>query len=262
MLKLNLAHKEKSDIDYSISRFPDGEVQITLGKFDRKHPIAVGCRITSAEELFILMQVNDILTRQAVVWDLHIAYLMGMRMDRVMDFNRPFTLSVVAGIIKNFSCNHISVREPHSDRTIQLLGDKAEGLYPEFQVGLAQVVFPDKGAYVRYGHMFSDRRCIVCDKVRDLETGNILSIEVINPEDIDGGPLLVIDDLCDAGGTFIGIAGELRKYTNEAIGISVTHMVNRVGIRNLSKTYDRVYFTNSYKDWESLPENCTQMEVI
>lgn len=27
---LNLANKEKSDIKYSISRFPDGEIQITL----------------------------------------------------------------------------------------------------------------------------------------------------------------------------------------------------------------------------------------
>ena len=58
---LNLVHKEASSINYSISHFPDGEVQITLDSFSRKDDILVECRITSAEELFILMQVMDIL---------------------------------------------------------------------------------------------------------------------------------------------------------------------------------------------------------
>lgn len=263
MQVLNLINEEKSDIKYTLTRFPDGEIQITLGEFSRKDTVKVRCRITDAEELFILMQVNDILTRQAVVWDLHIAYLMGMRMDRVMDFNRPFTLSVVAEIIKNFSCTHISVREPHSDRTIQLLGEKAEGLFPEYTLNPdSQVVFPDRGAYLRYGHMFPDKKCIVCDKVRELETGRILSIKIANPEDIGDKPLVVIDDLCDAGGTFVGIASELRKYTDKELIISVTHMVNRKGIENLSKAYNHVYFTNSYKNWDNLPENVTQIDVI
>lgn len=89
---LNLVNKEASSINYSISHFPDGEVQITLDSFSRKDDILVECRITSAEELFILMQVMDILDRQEVTYSVIIYYLMGMRMDRVMDFNRPFTL--------------------------------------------------------------------------------------------------------------------------------------------------------------------------
>lgn len=54
MQKLNLCNPEKSDISYSISRFPDGEVQIKLGEINRKEPVEVHCRITNAEELFIL----------------------------------------------------------------------------------------------------------------------------------------------------------------------------------------------------------------
>lgn len=52
---LNLTNLDKSDIKYSISRFSDGEVQITLGEFSHKGEINVRCRITNAEELFVLM---------------------------------------------------------------------------------------------------------------------------------------------------------------------------------------------------------------
>ena len=46
MKVLNLVHKENSDIDYSIFKFPDGEVQISLGEFSHKEDyINVKCRM-------------------------------------------------------------------------------------------------------------------------------------------------------------------------------------------------------------------------
>ena len=115
MQKLNLVHLEDSDIKYSISRFPDGEVQISLEKFSHKEQVSVECRITNAEDLFILMQVLDILDRHEVLYRLHIYYLMGMRMDRIMDFNRPFTLKIVLNSLKNCNADVIEILEPHSD---------------------------------------------------------------------------------------------------------------------------------------------------
>lgn len=286
---LNLANPEKSNIKYSISHFPDGEVQITLGEFSRKDSIEVKCRITNAEELFILCQVNDILTRHAVPWNLHIYYLMSMRMDRVMDFNRPFSLSVVASILNTFSCNNLFIFEPHSNKTVLLtdctdweglpqfihhLGFKDER---EFYNGYT-FVLPDAGAYERYSVDFGYFKpdTVICKKKRDVATGNLLGFEITNPEVVTNAnkPFLVIDDLCDGGGTFCGIAGEIRKIKPDAdLNIFVTHMVNPKGIENLSKNFNHVWFTNSYKDWNGfkaeygkvvpiLPENVTQIEVL
>ena len=50
-MKLNLINREKSDIGYSIFRFPDGEVQMILGEFSRKELVDIECRITNAERL-------------------------------------------------------------------------------------------------------------------------------------------------------------------------------------------------------------------
>ncbi len=280
---LNLTNVDKSDIKWSVSCFPDGEVQITLEGFSRKDSIAVKCRITNAEELFILCQVNDILTRHGVDWDLEIYYLMGMRMDRVMDFNRPFTLSIVAKVLRSFSCNNTGILEPHSNRTLSLLAASTIGnvIPNELIVGTQEfsekynLVLPDEGAYKRMCETIKRLQipATICRKTRDVSTGKLTGFEIANPSSvIDASrPLMIVDDLCDGGGTFCGIATEIRKVRPDIqLNIFVTHMVNYEGITNLSKTFDQVYFTNSYRDWESrcklsgarFPKNVTQINII
>lgn len=277
---LNLANVDKSDIKWSISRFPDGEIQITLEEFSRKDNIEVRCRITSAEELFLVKQVFDILDRSEVVYDVFISYLMGMRMDRVMDFNRPFTLKIVTDILKSSKARSFDVLEPHSGRTINFLGIAHEptinSIVPN-EFSRYQLVFPDAGAKERYESLFYwglDTDTIFCSKVRDVKTGKILHIQVDNPEKLSNRPMLIVDDLCDGGGTFIRIAEAIRAIKPDAeLNIKVVHMVNPKGIENLSKNFDHVWFTNSYKDWNGfkeeygrvvpiLPENVTQIDII
>lgn len=75
-----------------------------------------------------------------------------------------------------------------------------------------------------------------------------------------------MDDLCDAGGTFVEIANKIREVNpDRKLAIYVTHMVNPKGITTLSENYDEVYFTNSYADWDEcmkLPDNVRIIKVI
>ena len=269
MQQLNLVHLEDSDIKYSISRFPDGEVQISLGDFSHKEQIQVKCRITNAEDLFILMQVLDILDRHEVSYVLSIYYLMGMRMDRVMDFNRPFTLKIVLNSLKNCNADNIKILEPHSDIYYDYrFGGKFTELYIENSPSNTvwhgyQMVLPDAGAKERYDFQYVGT-ALTCSKVRDLTTGKILEIKIDNPEAISDKPLLILDDLCDGGDTFCGIAKAFNSLgiSKERLNIAVTHMVNPKGIKNLSENFNHVWFTNSYEDWENLPENVTMLKVI
>jgi len=272
---LNLTNKAKSDISWEKICFPDGEVQIRLGELNRKDTINVRCRITSAEDLFILMQVADILNRHEVVWSLQIYYLMSMRMDRVIDFNAPFTLKVVGNVIKNLGAVKVRVCEPHSNRTLKEAGCGfveitspklhclcLNGLYE----GGLQLCFPDAGAEQRYRNILGldiiNSIVLIGEKQRNIETGKIEKIYIKNPEDYKGLPVMVVDDLCDAGGTFLGIAKSIREIDpNAKLSISVVHMVNRKGIDNLSSAYDQVYFTNTYRDWDNLPANCHMQDV-
>lgn len=264
MQTLNLIRKESGDICYDIIQFPDGEPHVVLHDIDRKDVVKVVCRIANPNDLFILMQVGDILNRQAVCWELYISYLMSMRMDRVIDFGESFSLRVVANVINGLNPHRVTVLEPHSMVTTRLI-HRCESDNGLWELPDALFVFPDDGARKRYAAM--NLRGVRCSKVRDTKTGNLSGFRIENPEIISESdkPLLVIDDLCDGGGTFAGIAAEIRKVApDRKMAIYVTHMVNPRGIKTLSDNYDHVAFTNSYKDWQNdaLPANVEVVEVV
>lgn len=272
---LNLINKEKSDIDYSVSRFPDGEVQITLGEINHKDGLLVKCRITSAEELFILMQVCDILRRHGIGFSISIYYLMSMRMDRVMDFNRPFSLSIICDVLDNLGAVNIGIFSPHSEEYKRFFRNtttlEITSAFPNIDTTAYQLVLPDRGARDRDKGVGFVGSYIFGKKCRDLESGRIISIDLENPERLDGRSLLIRDDLCDGGGTFVGIAEAIKRVQPDAkISIYIDHMVNPRGIENLSKTFYHVWFTNSYKDWKKdwegqptpFPKNVTQIGIV
>jgi ribose-phosphate pyrophosphokinase len=57
----------------------------------------------------------------------------------------------------------------------------------------------------------------------------------------------VIDDLCDGGGTFIGIAQELRKAgITQPLYLYVSHGIFSKGLEVLFQHFDQIFTTNSF----------------
>lgn len=253
-------------IGYKIVRFPDGEIHLQLEELNRKEGVVIIMRIRNAEDLFLLMQLSDILQRQeVVVEELRIPYLMSMRCDRVFSFDRPFTLKIVADVVNKLNCRPI-IYEPHSKRSLELMyADSVEvsrGLAFEYKQ-TSTICFPDKGAQSRY-NLFDEMASIVCEKVRDVSTGELKEFKIVNPEVFKGGEITVIDDLCDGGGTFIGLAPKLRDLRPTKLRLVVTHAVQLNGIKRVAKVYDEVVITNTYEDWENfeLPSNVIIKKVV
>lgn len=261
--RLNLINKSESNIDYKLTTFPDGEPHIILEELDRKDDINITCRIANPSDLFVIMQVGDILNRQGIRFGLFITYLMSARMDRVISFNEAYSLQIVANMINSIKPIKVDILEPHSDKVCQLIHN-SEALKYTIDIDTSTVCFPDKGACERYLGQYIEKQIIRCSKVRDLKTGKINGLCIENPFSHLDGDICVIDDLCDAGGTFALLAPQLRKIAPDAIiGIFVTHMVNPKGIKTLSEYYDRVVFTNSYANWDKteLPEKVLCLSI-
>ena len=262
---INLAKVEEGTVGYTLTTFPDGEHHIKFNEeFDRKDEYIVKCRIRNGNELFILCQVADILNREAVKWDLQIYYLMSMRMDRVITHQESFTLKVVADIINSFNCNSVGLYAAHSSRAFDLInksynlqGDVVE----EYASNKKVICFPDHGATARYKNHINNNNVIQMSKIRDLNNnGKIIDIKFeslhINHYIDSNETIYIVDDLCDAGGTFLGTYKKLKeRYPDNKIGIILSHLVNEVGYKNLTETFDEVIISNSYKDWPALPEN-------
>lgn len=259
---INLINLKTSDVKYELTVFPDGEPHIKLDELDRKKEYKVICRITNPSELFVLAQVGHILKRQGIIFDVVITYLMSMRMDRVINFNEAFSLEIVASIINSFNPETVYVFEAHSDRVFkEIKNSKPINLINSSKVPFilnsnnTAICFPDYGAFDRYSYssLIPPSADILCmKKIRDLENkGAIKSMELVNPVDKNFRTITIIDDLCDGGGTFCWASKILReKYTYAKVNIFVKHLVNPLGLKRLAETFDEVYITNSYKDWD------------
>lgn len=243
---------------YEVISFPDGEKHLKINKLDRKDTVEIICRITNSDELFLLMQLSDILNRQCVSVDkITIPYLMTMRCDRLFSFEQPFSLKIVSNVINSFHAKQVVIIEPHSNTCLDLIkNSKAENIIGKLPDDDFIYCLPDKGAALRYGSNGFIHKPIICTKKRDVETGKLTGFEIEELGDYkEGSKIVVIDDLCDGGGTFIGIANKLRELNPQKLILSVTHAVQREGIEKVSSVYDNVIVTNSYTDWYNLPSN-------
>ena len=259
---INLINKDKGDIVYDIINFSDGEKHIKfITEINRKDSVKVICRITSMDELFILMQVGDILNRMEVEWALVITYLMGMRMDRVMSFNEAFSLKIVAKTINDMHPDAVFIVEPHSDRTLKLINNSTPLMNHFAEAAMVDkehnymIVFPDAGAKLRYGEALENKvPMMTCHKKRDPATGKLSGFGIDNPEILNEYPecnaFFVIDDLCDGGGTFCGIADQLKELRPDFHRtLAITHAVAARGIYKVIDYYNDLFITNSYADW-------------
>lgn len=283
MRTIDLHNSAASDVQYNIITFPDGELHIKLDDIDRKEEYNIVCRICNANDLFLLMQVGNILNNNQVEFTIDIMYLMSMRMDRIISFNEAYSLKLVADMINSLRAKSVRVFHAHSNKTLKLLNNSVDYetyynhvVYPHI-IKYDVICFPDAGAYKRYV-LENDRKSvndddtdiIVLKKKRNLDTGIIEGMEVDTKYSTvsvnnyysrrDNVRILVTDDLCDAGGTFLGALNILQQmYDNASIDIFVRHLVNPKGVENLSKVYNTVYTTNSYKDWDA---ECNYDNVI
>lgn len=265
---LNLIDKTKSDIPYHINNYPDGHKHIVLEgcEWNKDPYIDVITRITSMDELFILCQVDDILWHENIkIHKLHILYLLTARCDRRFSLGEAIDLDIIGTFLYQYShCNSIILYDAHNIPDILNRTSKVNNT-PVFKnwidLNLYNICFPDEGARKRYSPYVSQVN-LVGEKHRKPD-GISVELNLINKLD-SRCPILVIDDLCDRGGTFVALANELdATYPNFQRAIWVTHAIQKTGIELLAAKYDKVYITNSYKDWdkETLPGNVTVYDV-
>ncbi len=288
MRTLNLIDINKSDIQYTIHQFPDGHKHIELKSgFNKENYINVVCRINNGDDLFILIQVNDILSINDMrINELSIKYLFTARCDRRFSIGEAYDLKIIGNILQQFDIDKIKILDIHSQKFSSYIRYEDKfALNSRFTLSKInykkyRLCFPDEGAFNRLIEYMSydtflNGLCdyiakvkpIICNKIRkkDLD-GNVRIFTEIKskPRRSNNKPILVVDDLCDGGGTFISVAKELRELNPPKLSLFVTHAIQLAGIEKVSKVYDEVYITNSYNNWENekLPNNVIVIDII
>lgn len=180
--------------------------------------------------------------------NLVLPYLPGARQDRINPTGDVlFTARSVAEMINVRAFNQVVYIDPHSFVMPSHLRDGVE--YPLEMVaqrvwgGYTGVIAPDKGAEDR-AKRFSDTMGLPLyygEKVRDVSTGRLSGFEIDVPA---GGHYLVVDDICDGGGTFVGL-GEKIAECGAYADLYVTHGIFSKGLTGLKKFYKNIYTTDT-----------------
>lgn len=176
-------------------------------------------------------------------------YLPAARADR----GEPFGAKVYAGILNGFGIDQVLCLDAHSPVMPGLVErltvvDHA----PLVREALAQdhaayvgVIAPDKGAVARASHIAEVLGLPVfkASKVRDFESGQLSGFSC--EELPDEGRLLVVDDICDGGGTFAGLAAA-TGLGPDRLSLWVTHGVFSGNAPQLREHYGAVLTTDSH----------------
>lgn len=184
-------------------------------------------------------------------------YMPGAREDRGKVFGLKIYVDIITDVY--MEGGHVVLFDPHSKVTEELFdGWGGRGFMKILSVadlvrqrrwafeGYDYVIAPDEGATERAQSVADVLGVPVVQfkKKRDFDTGKILGFEA--PIDIDlGAKFLVVDDICDGGGTFLGLV-EDAGLTRGFVDLYVSHGVFSKGTKELEKKFGRIITTNSY----------------
>lgn len=283
MKVLNLSDLDNSDIKYKISKFPDGQQDIVIEGWNGgddfewgdpllASPIQIKSRFNSFKDLELIICANNALRKLGFnPIHLYIPYLLGARSDRqFQDGGNSYLVDIIAPIINAQEFDSVIVMDVHSDVAAACI----KNLKVISNVGLVQwsldviadkrdefmtskdfiLVSPDAGAMKKIYPLVKSigytGEIVVASKYRDIISGNILSTEVpLNIIDHARKDLIIIDDICDGGRTFIEIAKIAKKRLPfNKIYLIVTHGIFSAGFEELNNYFDGIYCTNSIKD--------------
>ncbi|MFN0204154.1 MAG: phosphoribosyltransferase family protein [Bacteroidia bacterium] len=230
--------------------FPDNQPHIMVENIEEGDEVKVVCSLTDANTLLQLLQCANALDHLfAKKKALYIPYLMGARFDRVMQSGDSFDLQVIAKMINSCGFEKVILYDVHSDVATALIRNSVNVsnrfLVETYTQKDAVLICPDAGAAKKIKHYFDWNANIVdvvyCIKSRDLSNGKI-TLKVLEPEKCEGRNCVIIDDICDGGGTFLAIANQIKAAH---LTLIVTHGIFSKGVEILQQKINQIITPNS-----------------
>lgn len=241
-------------------------IQLKVMGFDKDTLYLIGLAKDMIDQATLKMPV----TKQLVL-----GYLPSARYDRHMVSGDAHALKVTANILNSYNFDEVTLVDPHSDVATGLINNCSvktqEELFYQTVVtadksflnyaGFDFFVAPDLGALkktikVAQQYPKQDQKVIALNKTRNLKTGEITGMQIYELEEgdkellKDASNVILIDDICDGGRTFIEAAKILKGLGCKRVSLYVTHGIFSQGVQHLlDNGIDSIYTTNSFQEW-------------
>lgn len=269
-LHFQAKHKTGFTVDSPLQPvvFPDGAVHIKGADAPLEYDYQIAdVRGLSHDELFTLAMWEEACSKRGEPTVVLLPYLPGARMDRGV----PSGAQVYADFFKwSLMPDQLITIDPHSPAALEAFTGPTIGKTTVFPVEriirhevqdpsrddkpnstYVGVIAPDKGAHDRAAAAAHVMGVPVyqAGKTRDFATGKLSGFHMEDELPAEG-KLLIVDDLCDGGGTFIGLA-EATGLPRERLDLWVTHGIFSKGVSILEPHFGVVHTTDSYYQGDS-----------
>ncbi|USH04356.1 ribose-phosphate diphosphokinase [Grimontia kaedaensis] len=245
--------------------FSGGEeqVRVDVEQLENAARILIKARIQSSSDLMKLLMTTDAIKRatfDAVPIELTLPYFPYARQDRVCVEGEALGAAVMASLINQQGFAKVTLWDVHSDVSTALVErvnnvsqaeifTKCEALVELMNSDEVILVSPDAGASKKtqkLAEIFDGRPSVIqAQKVRDLKTGEI--VKTVIEGNVEGKSVLIADDICDGGRTFIELAKVLKSAGADKVSLFVTHGIFSNGMAVFDGFIDEVYTTDSFK---------------
>lgn len=243
-----------------ITTYPDGGKYVT-NDLNEEHLVY---RINSYEDLFLLKSIKD---ANSNLEEITIPCMFQQQHDRQFNPNESFELALVCEFINSLGFKKVKVFHPHSDVTPALLKPSNCEVISNKDF-IAEVILS-----LYDNAITAEKSCILmssdangfkslmklckelnwkgetygASKSRAYESADKEArlIQEIDRRDFGGKDILLVDDICVYGGTFIGIAKMLKERNVGRMYLAVSHITVDNPSGELFQLFDRVFTTDS-----------------
>lgn len=259
-----------TEIPFENFIFSGGEPHIKIRPdFDASQAITITHRLNSFQDVGLLLIAVDALRRMNVEKiNLFIPYFPAARQDRVMVKGEPLTAKVYAELINALKLSKVTVFDAHSEVTPALVNNCEAVTNHRFIKEVLKtigkdclLISPDGGALkkiYKVAEYLGGVAVVECSKSRDVTTGQLKGFKVY-ADDLQGKDCLIVDDICDGGGTFIGLAEELKKKNCGDIYLAVSHGIFSKGFDSFEPAFKKIFTTDSFQNIEN--DLVTQIKI-
>ncbi len=239
--------------DYKAWKFPGGELDFNLKK-ELTEDIEIRVRIDSSDDLILLCIVVDMIRKDYgyIAIKVLMPYMPYQQCDRNFGNNEAFTLKTVCKLLNTLHVDQFVIFDAHSDVAPALLDNCTVVDNSAFiEKTLAQIdytslaILSPKKIFKLVNKIGFDGEVLSASKSRDHKTGEITTI-LPDVSSIINDDILIIDDICLKGTTFINLAKALKATGHVGnIYLAVSHGIFNGGLDELAKYFHTIFTTNS-----------------
>ncbi|WP_299891590.1 ribose-phosphate diphosphokinase [uncultured Lacinutrix sp.] len=263
----------ENTIQFESFTFSGGEPHIKiLSDISNVKEVTITTRVQSFNDFGLLLLTVDALRRFYIEKiNVFVPYFPAARQDRVMVKGEPLSVKVYANLLNQLQLNKVMVYDAHSEVTAAVLNNCEDITNHNFIKKVLDaikedvvLISPDGGALkkiYKVSEYLEGMPVIECSKKRNVKNGKLEGFKVYE-DDLKGKSCLIVDDICDGGGTFMGLAQELKKKNAGDLYLAVSHGIFNKGYKELREHFTKIFTTDSFKTINEDGVKQIQLETI